>query len=268
MKQPAQIAANTNNNSAIRRRTSVDDEEDNYAYELRILKERGLLPADFKGPDKEVYACELRLLTERGVLPNDFNKQDDEDDAHELKVLKKHGILPADFNSQHPEKESRIHPTNLNEQQTHNGRLCSPSRQHQQDRDMVLSGNGACGPSVALMDILHPFPFDRTGIPVNWNKSTIPSNDSDQLYTLNPLFPGEDEYETIATDFCMADLEVIKIERLQNLILLRRFQQEREHLQEIRQSGEQDIFYLHTYNTNIRFGLLNKFWKFLSSSVF
>ncbi|XP_041366699.1 uncharacterized protein LOC121381447 [Gigantopelta aegis] len=288
---PAMRVLNTNNNStnyddrnvdsdsdvdtpAIQRSNGLEEDEDNYAYELRVLKERGILPADFSGgQNREDYAHELRVLKERGLLPADFSGgQNREDYAHELRVLKERGLLPADFSRQDDDdgddnahgllpvdfkepdeadyadelkvlKERGIVPSNWGDPRTRNRCLGSPAGRRGQDRDNIeendLFGDGVASSSVALMDIHHPFPFDQDGIPVNWYKSNIPVNESGQLYTLNPLFPGEDEYETIATDFCLADLEVLKIERLQSLILLRRFRQEQEHLLEMRQSGFQ-----------------------------
>ncbi|XP_046565660.1 uncharacterized protein LOC124274339 [Haliotis rubra] len=80
------------------------------------------------------------------------------------------------------------------------------------------------------IDFKNPFGFADDEFPVNWDRSRIPDVEAGELFQLVEILPEEEEYETIARDFHIADLEVKKMERLQNVHLLDRYKGEKDLL--------------------------------------
>ena len=96
-------------------------------------------------------------------------------------------------------------------------------------QDSDASGQG--------INTLRPWPLNHLNIPRNWDMTQLPSRDIDDLYCLVKLSPMDREYSAITVDFEEAGLKVVEVERLQNPMLLERFNHEKEHLLKLRPPG-------------------------------
>ncbi|XP_076460488.1 uncharacterized protein LOC143293481 [Babylonia areolata] len=83
------------------------------------------------------------------------------------------------------------------------------------------------------INTLRPWPLSELGIPTNWDVTQLP-DDGNDLYRMVALSPVDREYSAITVDFEEAGLKVINVERLQNTMLLERFNTEKEHLLKLR----------------------------------
>ncbi|KAL8563971.1 hypothetical protein ACOMHN_025302 [Nucella lapillus] len=87
------------------------------------------------------------------------------------------------------------------------------------------------------INTLRPWPLNEAGLPTNWDVTQLPQG-SNILYCLVSLSPMDREYSAITVDFEEAGLKVVSVERLQNTMLLERFNHEKEHLLKLRPPGE------------------------------
>lgn len=88
-----------------------------------------------------------------------------------------------------------------------------------------------------------PCDIDRDGLPINWNRDEPMSH---SMFRLIPLSRGESECDQINHDMEEVGLDVVKVERLQNLDSLEKFQSEIRHMSKRKDPGEDlNICYLY-----------------------
>ena len=104
-------------------------------------------------------------------------------------------------------------------------------------RLQALNSKQDSNSSTQGINTLRPWPLNQRGIPCNWNTDRLPRGDTDDLYCLVKLSPMDREYSAITVDFEEAGLKVASVERLQNPMLLERFNHEKEHLLKLRPPG-------------------------------
>lgn len=101
---------------------------------------------------------------------------------------------------------------------------------------------GNCSASIPI-SIDKPCDIDRDGLPVNWNRDEPMSH---SMFRLIPLSRGGPECDQIYCDMEEVGLDVVKVERLQNLDSLEKFQSEIRHMSKRRDPGEDlNIRYLY-----------------------
>ena len=105
------------------------------------------------------------------------------------------------------------------------------------ERLQALSSKQDSNSSTQGINTLRPWPLNQQGIPCNWNMDLLPRVGTDDLYCLVKLSPMDREYSAITVDFEEAGLKVASVERLQNPMLLERFNHEKEHLLKLRPPG-------------------------------
>lgn len=92
---------------------------------------------------------------------------------------------------------------------------------------------GNCSASIPI-SIDKPCDIDRDGLPVNWNRDEPMSH---SMFRLIPLSRGGPECDQIYCDMEEVGLDVVKVERLQNLDSLEKFQSEIGHMSKRRDPG-------------------------------
>ncbi|XP_071102685.1 uncharacterized protein [Haliotis cracherodii] len=209
------------------RRRSVE-----MAEEMR----RQMLEDSQNGESSTYYNLPMRKRSLRPV--ETVNIGEDEEVSREIEELIRRGIIKPDHRAPlssnrsgaMPDSDSELfgdgslHPSSGGE---------DPTDHHVQRRKTRAHANTRI-PQNHRIDFKNPFPFADDEFPVNWERSRIPDGMAGELFQLVEILPGEEEYETIARDFHIADLEVKKMERLQNVHLLDRYKGEKELLMKSR----------------------------------
>lgn len=95
----------------------------------------------------------------------------------------------------------------------------------------LSSPDASSGPAQGI-NTLRPWPLNELGLPTNWDVTQLPNGSA--LYCLVALSPMDREYSAITVDFEEAGLKVVSVERLQNTMLLERFNHEKEQLLKLR----------------------------------
>lgn len=98
-----------------------------------------------------------------------------------------------------------------------------------------LKQNGCLPTSNVKHLSLAPYPYNDSGIPVNWTETKSCTTNS--IYQLITLSAGDEEYDSIHNEMENSGIDVTKIERLENIYLLSRFKSETEDIQRHRPEG-------------------------------
>ena len=137
-----------------------------------------------------------------------FQRESDDEQAEEIRELMRNNTLSA------CEGENRLHG------------LQSQGNRHR------AGIQRACTSSTD-----NPCEFDSDGLPLNWSRDEVMSHSMFRLIHLNK---GDPECDQIYQDMEKSGLEVVKVERLQNLDSLEKFQSEVKHLAKRRTPGKKN----------------------------
>lgn len=208
--------------STERRRGSVSDDEEDKCDSI-VNNRRRLSFDNTNDITGEDTTDEIKYLQRHGILPKDFpsvtlgdyDKYDDNDFTEEIKVLLAEGAITAE--------DAELMRRNW-ESSIKSGKLLDSSSSR----------------------IKIP-PFNKNGIPVVWTDSYLNS----KTHRLVKIEAGEDVYDSVTQEFHKVNIQINKIERLENMRQLRRFKSEMEDIQNHRESDfDLNIQYLY-HGTNV-----------------
>lgn len=100
------------------------------------------------------------------------------------------------------------------------------------------------GPSQTNQGMDSPHTFGSDGFPQNWSRDSQMSHSE---FKLVPLCDGDKEYEQIYSEMEQAGLDVVRVERLQNVDLLEKFKSEMMHMARRKNQGTSISKILHDH---------------------
>ncbi|XP_067649149.1 uncharacterized protein [Haliotis asinina] len=202
------------------------------SVELAEEMRKQVLEESQNGENSNEYNMPMRKRSLRPV--ETVNMGEDDEVSREIEELILRGIIKPDHRAVRTSSRSSTKSDSDSELfgdgSTHMYSATEGPSDHQVQRQGIQVSSSSRMPQNHRIDFKNPFGFADDEFPLNWDRSRIPDVQAGELFQLVQILPGEDEYETIARDFHIADLEVKKIERLQNVHLLDRYKGEKELL--------------------------------------